>query len=313
MWYSVYFGFIIMYIVDMHCDTLSKVSESSGLVNNYNFSNKIPQMQFFAHFSYSDMGSPEERRRNALSAVNVYLSECERLGLVRVSSSQDIFRVTDDALAASMLTLEGGGGLFADSPELDVLYRAGLRVMGLAWDKNELSGSAYDLIETGLTLEGYRMLDRMAELGIILDVSHLSDRAFYDAFEASPMPHIATHSNFRAICDHYRNLTDDMARMIASRGGVIGLNLYPGFIADGIPDLDDVLRQVDYGLSLLGDGALGFGFDIDGTDGEYPVGVELTHSIHEQIIELLLNNYPASTVEKIAGANVIEFLKNNLI
>jgi membrane dipeptidase len=186
--------------------------------------------------------------------------------------------------------------------------------MGIVWDKNELSSSANDIIDTGLTLEGVKMVSRMAELGIILDVSHLSDRAFYEAFELSPMPHIATHSNFRAVCDHDRNLTDEMARMIAARGGVMGLNLYPSFLReDGYADTDDILRQVDYGLSLVGDSALAFGFDIDGTDGQYPFGIDTSRSMHEAVIELLLSRYPASTVEKIAGGNVIEFLKDNLV
>lgn len=306
------FWVYFMYIVDMHCDTLSRVSASAGLVNEYNFSKKHPQLQLFAHFSNDMHGTPEERRRKTLSAVNVYLSECERLDLFRVSSAQDIFKVTDEGLPAAMLTLEGGGGLFADSPELDVLYRAGLRIMSLTWGGGELSSSALDIIDTGLTEEGVKMLERMAELGIILDVSHLSDQAFYEVFMQSPMPHIATHSNFRAVCDHDRNLTDEMARMIAARGGVIGLNLYPKFLSEGYADLDEVLRQVDYGLSLVGENALGFGFDIDGTDGEYPHGIDISRSIHEQITELLLTKYPTSTVERIAGGNVIEFLKNNL-
>ncbi len=303
-----------MYIVDMHCDTLSTVSASRGMINEYNVSDDNPQLQFFAHFSYTGSGTPEARRRRALEAANIYLSECERLSIARVSSAQDVFSVTEGALRAGMFTIEGGAGLFSTSPELDALYRAGLRVMSLAWDKNELSSSSMDLIETGLTLEGRKMVDRMAELGITLDVSHLSDQAFYEVFELSPLPHIATHSNFRAVADHDRNLTDSMAKMIAARGGVIGLNLYPSFLReDGYADKDDILRQVDHGLSLLGDRALAFGFDIDGTDGEYPSGIDTSRSMHEQVIEILLEKYPTSVVERIAGENVIDFLKDNLI
>lgn len=303
-----------MYIVDMHCDTLSTVCASRGMINEYNVSDKNPQLQFFAHFSKTGHGTPEARRRRALEAANIYLSECERLSISRVSTAQDVFSVTESGLRAGMFTIEGGAGLFSTSPELDALYRAGLRVMSLAWDKNELSSSSRDVIETGLTLEGRKMVERMAELGITLDVSHLSDQAFYEVFELSPLPHIATHSNFRSVADHDRNLTDSMAKMIASRGGVIGLNLYPSFLSeDGIADKDDILRQVDYGLSLLGDRALAFGFDVDGTDGEYPIGIDTSRSMHEQVIEILLEKYPTSVVERIAGENAIDFLKDNLI
>ena len=302
-----------MYIADMHNDTLSTVSAERGMTNEYNVSARYPYLQFFAHFSYTGHGTPEVRRRRALEAANIFLSECERLSLTRVTSVQDVFNVRENGLPAAMLTVEGGAGLFADSHELDVLYQAGLRIMSIAWDKNELSSAASDLMPSGLTPEGRKMVARMAELGIILDVSHLSDQAFYEVFELSPMPHIATHSNFRAVCDHDRNLTDEMAKMIASRGGVIGLNLYPDFLSeDGCADTDSILRQVDYGLSLVGDRALAFGFDIDGTDGKYPSGIDTGRSIHDRVIELLLSKYPTSTVERIAGENVIDFLKDNL-
>ena len=302
-----------MFVVDMHCDTLSDVTAEVGLINKYNVSNKNPHLQFFAQFSKCEGTTPEERRRRLINSVNVYLSECERLGLVNVSSGRDIFRATDLKMSAGMLSIEGGGGLFADSPELDIAYRAGLRILGLAWDKNELSASAYDEEDTGLTEEGRKMVDRASDLGIIIDVSHMSDRAFYDLFERSPMPHIATHSNFRELCPMKRNLTREMARMIAARGGVIGMNLFPKFLAGEEAGVDDVMRHIDYGLELLGENAIGFGFDIEGTRGRYPVGINTESSIHDQVIESLYKHYSASVVERIAGENIIDFLKDNLM
>ena len=128
------------------------------------------------------------------------------------------------------------------------------------------------------------------------------------------MPHLATHSNFREICGTKRNLSRDMARAIASRRGVIGINLYPPFLRDGgAADLDDVIRHIDYGLELVGDSCIGFGFDIDGTLGKYPMGIDTQRSIHDQLVNFLLSRYSADTVDKISGRNVIEFLKCNLI
>ncbi len=301
-----------MYIVDMHCDSLTEVSGERGLITPYNVSGKYPHLQFFAHFSPKGNNPPELRRKRILQAVNIYLSECERLGIRRVCSGKDIFDVTDEAVSAGLFSIEGGGGLFADSPELDTLYKAGLSVLGFAWDTNELAASAWDKNDTGLTDEGRKLLQRCAELGIIVDVSHLSDRAFYETFEYSQLPHIATHSNFREICASPRNLTRDMARMIAARGGVIGINIYPPFLSDKGADLDDIIRHVDYGLELVGEDHIAYGFDIDGTDGEYPHGINTGSSIHDRVTDLLLSRYSASTVERIAGANVIEFLKGNL-
>ena len=304
-----------MYVADMHCDSLSNVSDEVGLVNSYNLSKKYPNLQFFAHFSPKRENTPEQRRKRLMRDLNVYLYECERLGLVNIRSGRDLFSATDSKISAAMFTVEGGGGLFADSPELETLIKAGLSVLGLAWDNNELSASAFDDIDTGLTDEGIKMVKKCSECGIILDVSHLSDRAFYEVFELSSLPHIATHSNFREVTNAKRNLTRDMAKMIADRGGVIGLNLYPPFLKDGgDAHITDAIRHIDYGLELLGERHLALGCDIDGTDGLYPRGIDpVSSSIHDQLIDMLLSRYSSEVVERIAGLNVIDFLKDNLI
>ena len=221
----------------------------------------------------------------------------------------------DASKSAAMFTVEGGGGLFANSPELDALARGGLRVLGMAWDTNELSSGAWEKDDTGLTEEGEKMVNRCSALGIIIDTSHLSDRAFYETFELSGFPHIATHSNFREVCPSGRNLTRDMAKMIAARGGVVGINLYSPFLKDGgLATAEDVIRHIDYALDLFGsDENIGFGFDIDGTDGEYQVGIDEKSSIQDQLTEMLITKYGDKTAERIAGLNVIDFLKNNLI
>jgi membrane dipeptidase len=105
-----------------------------------------------------------------------------------------------------------------------------------------------------------------------------------------------------------------MALRIAERGGVIGLNLYPPFLNESkMAGFEDIYRHIDYGLELLGEDSLGFGFDIDGVGNNYPHGISLDRSIHDQVIDKLLSRYPERTVEKIAGENVIEFLKNNML
>ncbi len=304
-----------MYISDMHCDSLSRVSVGGGLSNLYNLSNKSPQLQFFAHFSPKGSESCEIRRKKLMAAYNTYLFECARLGFVNVDSKGDLCFATENSRCAAMFTVEGGAGLFTDSPELDVLVRGGMRVFGMAWDTNELSCGAWDAYDTGLTEEGRKMVLRCAELGIILDTSHLSDRAFYEVFEISGQPHIATHSNYREVCSSKRNLTRDMARRIASRGGVIGINLYPPFLNEGgVADVTDIFRHIDYALDLFGsDENIGFGFDIDGVNGNYPREIDESQSIHDRVVELINIKYGQKTAERIAGLNVINFLKNNLI
>ena len=301
-----------MLVCDMHCDSLMNVSSENGLLNEYNHSEKNPHLQLFAHFVPKGHEAPQERRRRLMNYYNVYLSEITRLGIEPIYDCRGVMEMGSGNY--SILSIEGGGGLFHDSPELPLLYRAGLRVLGLAWDKNELSACAWDKEDTGLTDEGRALAKVATEMGIILDVSHLSDKAFYELHEIIPYPMLATHSNFRAVADSRRNLTDDMARLLVSRGGIIGLNLYPGFLnTERHATTDDILRHTDYALTLLGEDNLGFGCDIDGTDGEYPIGISADRSIHDRIIELLLSHYSESTVRKIAGENVKRFFAENLI
>ena len=303
-----------MYIADMHCDSLLTVSGDSGLINQYNFSAKHPHMQFVAEFCPKSSEDAYTRRRRLLRLVDIYLYECERLGIAKIKSAKELMDSTREEKRCSVLSIEGGGGLFADSEELNTLAEAGLLVMGMAWDDNELAASAFTENDTGLTEEGKKLCKRAAELGIILDVSHLSDKAFYDTLEYYPAPVLATHSNFRDACNSKRNITLDMARRIAERGGVIGLNIYPPFLNEsGKASFEDIFRHVDYGLEAIGENCLGFGFDIDGTSGNYPEGISLEYSIHDQVVDKLLSRYPARVVEKIAGLNVIEFLKNNIM
>ncbi len=302
-----------MYIVDTHCDSLLRVSCDEGLINAHNLSAKYPALQLFAEFVPTYGMPPEYRRRQILRLLDIYIAECHRLGIMPVNDCQELNFAVERGLRASILSIEGGGGLFADSPELSTLCRMGLKVFGLCWDSNELAASAWDENDTGLTEEGKLLVDRLSALGVIIDVSHLSDRSFYDIIERTAYPVIATHSNFMDVCDSPRNLTLDMARKIASRGGIIGLNLYPDFLnASGKADKSDIFRHVDYALEHLGEDVLSFGCDIDGTDGKYPSGFSEERSIHDDLVDILLERYSEKTVEKIAGMNAVNFFKGNL-
>ena len=301
-----------MLITDMHCDSLLTVNHENGMISEYNTSKKHPFLQFFAAFTPAKNNTMQARRKSVMRCLDIYAYECERLSLIKIEDVRSLCYATDNNLPSAMFTLEGGGGLLSDSDELFTLYKGGLRIMGLAWDSNELADGAWDEADKGLSEEGKKMAKRCAELGITVDVSHLSDKSFYDLLEVYPMPIIATHSNYRDICPSKRNLTLDMAKHIISRGGVIGLNLYPEFVKEGNAKIEDILPHIDYHLEHFGDFGLGLGFDIDGTDGKYPIGINPNASIHDQAIELLLKHYPESTVRKIAGENTLDFLKGVL-
>lgn len=300
----------VMHVIDMHCDSLSVISAERGLISRHNVSKKFPYIQFFAAFVPAEGRSPEARRAQLMKYFNAYLYETERLAIPRITDPRELNACLDGNSPGVVFSIEGGGGLFADSPELAMLYNGGLRFLGLCWDGNELASGAWDETDTGLTKSGRELALVCEQIGITLDVSHLSDRSFYELMEATKYPVVATHSNFRAVHDSKRNLTLDMARAITNRGGIIGLNLYPPFLADREKaSKDAILHHVDYALEHLGEGALALGCDIDGTDGHYPEGFDESGSIHDRLYELLISHYSESVVEKIMSTNAKDFLK----
>ncbi len=302
-----------MYIADMHSDSLSFVTSERGLITRYNTPYTSPILTFHAAFIARRGEAPEVRRRRLMHALDVYISECERLDLVPIYDTRDLNFAIECERSSSIFAVEGGGGIFADSEELPLLHRAGLRVFGMAWDTNELATGSLDENDKGLTAEGRALAERLTEMGIIIDVSHLSDRSVSDLLNLTPYPLIATHSNLRSVCNISRNLSDSLAEAIAKRGGVIGLSLYPPHIKEGgNATLDDFVRMTEYGIERFGIDSIAFGFDIDGTSGQYPIGIDESESIHDRVIDYLLNYYSATAVEKLAGGNVISFLKNNL-
>ena len=215
----------------------------------------------------------------------------------------------------SLFTVEGGGGLFAESPELEFLHKSGLRVLGLAWDKNELAASSNEQGDQdyGLTEKGRLLVQKCNEMKIIIDVSHLSDRGFWDLCDIEGARIVATHSNFRSVCDHGRNLTDAMACALRDKDGIIGINLYPPHLCvSGEAEIYDVIKHVDFGLSLLGEDFIALGLDIDGTGGKYPNGLGESERIHEKTVNALLSEYSERVVRKIAGENALRFLASNL-
>lgn len=312
-----------MYIVDSHCDSLDLTlpKKTGTLINTYNFSLKFPQLQFVAAFCDEPGESEDESYNKALKLISAFDSAVKAHAdiAVRASDFSDIERAIFEKKHAFMLTLEGAGkAIFKNRDILSMFYKAGARVIGLAWESNALVKSNRIRAgeeDTGLSEVGREVAEKINSLGMIFDVSHLSDKAFYDIAEISVKPIIASHSNFRAVCPHSRNLTDEMARLIFESDGMIGLNFYPPFISerDEWQTVEGLFRHLEYGLSLGGENHMGFGGDIDGTDGNYPYPLNEQSSMHDKIIELMLShNYSESLVRKISGENYIEYLRKYL-
>lgn len=296
-------------IVDMHCDTLSATLSSSFAGQKadlrrqntqINFEKMKESGYFLQNFAaFVDMGESEDPLEDALRMADLFYRQTEASSdlIVPVKSWKDIERSRSQGKMAALLTLEEGGICRGDPALLSVLYRLGARMMTLTWNyENELGFPNFDLRKSlkhppvtdeiqdptvpgdscfedlsgrGLKERGIFFLEEMERLGMIIDVSHLSDAGFYDVLHHTKKPFVASHSNARSLWPAKRNLTDDMIRKLADRGGVTGINFCMAFL--GRPEagedfLDQAVRHMKYLINLGGEDFVGFGSDFDGID-----------------------------------------------
>lgn len=184
-----------------------------------------------------------------------------------VNTYEDILENQKNGKLSALLSLEGGEALEGEIAVLRLFYQLGVRMVGLTWNhRNALADGVRDR-ETGggLTAFGKNVVKEMNRLGMIVDVSHLSDRGFYDVADIAEAPFIASHSNSRTICDVPRNLTDEQLRLLAVCGGVVGMNYYPVFLSkEKTSAIDDLIRHISHILDVAGEDCIGLGSDFDG-------------------------------------------------
>src|SRR5579871_6468714 len=149
------------------------------------------------------------------------------------TTAGDLQRIVKSGKIAAVLTLEGGHQIADDLAVLRMYQRMGIRAMTLThFRNNNWADSSTDKQQhNGLTDFGKQVVREMNRIGMIVDISHVSDKTFYDAIAVSTKPVLATHSSCRALSESPRNMTDDMLRALANNGGVVGINFYPGFIS----------------------------------------------------------------------------------
>jgi len=245
-------------IIDTHADTPQALLEEGYdlATPSSSFMISIPKMraghlgaEFFS--IWVDVTWPKQDLiHRALDLIDVTQQQVARhsdvLGLA--TTADDIERLHRDGKIAVLMGVEGGHQIEGDLHVLDIFYRLGVRYMTLTHTKNdELGDSSGDKPGwKGLSPLGRQAVERMNQLGMMVDISHVSDNTFYDALAASKAPLIASHSSCRALCSAPRNMTDDMIRALAKNGGVMDINFYSGFISQAYHDaFGRIEKQVD--------------------------------------------------------------------
>ena len=309
-------------VFDLHCDTayalLGQSMRECGSLrkNEYHIdlerASTLPgYAQCFACFT-----TPLEKFPEGVTVSELF--EREMVSVLReVEKNKDLISLAYTAAEieenrkngkmSAILTIEGPAGFGFDPVLLEDLYKIGFRITTLGWnEKNVLCGS--HKTGGGLTDLGKEYVFEAQRLGMLIDVSHISDEAFWDIMDITQAPVIATHSNSRAVHDVSRNLTDDMFKAICQTGGVAGLNLYADFLGENA-SLDTVCEHVEHWLKLGGEKHIALGGDLDGCDvlpagfagvQDYPKLAErlLARGVNEQTVQDIFWNNAMGVIEK---------------
>ena len=334
--------------IDLHCDTLyrtassperffSSGAETSTHVFHSGLCESNCLLQCFAVFT--DLCETPDRHplatfRKQYDCFRHILSVAGN-SMMQIKTGSDFATCLRQNRIGALLTLEESCLCKEPAKLLPSLFSLGVRIATLTWDySTQLGCSAVNEVplsdrclfphttallkfgepDTGLTSRGLDFLAEAERLGIIIDVSHLSDRGFYDVASHSRKPFLASHSNARSVCNVPRNLSDDMLRIMAERGGLTGLCLHEPFLAGSPCPAEEIsealVRHVKHIISVAGSDILALGTDFDGTPGNriIPDVSKLSR------LEVLLKKAGLSAlqIEKLFYKNALRFFLENL-
>lgn len=274
-------------VFDLHCDTalalLGEDHNSAGSLKKNDCHIDLERAKALPGYAqcFACFTTPQMQDWYGISPVVIFERElvtiqrevdANRRQISLAFTPQDIQSNCEKGKFSAILTMEGTAGIGYDPALLEDLAMIGFRMTTLTWnEKNPLAGS--HLTGGGLTDQGREFVKEAQRLGMLIDVSHLSDEAFWDIMKLTDAPIVASHSNSRSFCNVSRNLTNDMFRAVCESGGVVGFNFYAGFVGEK-PTIDTVCDHILHLLELDPDCRhLSLGGDLDGCD-RLPVGID---------------------------------------
>ena len=224
-----------------------------------------------------------------------------------VRNVADIHTAKAKGKLSAILAIENSEAVERSLNILRSLFNLGVRSIGLTHNPNTWASTGNDEGETGggLTQFGIQLVKEMNKLGILVDVSHISERGFWDVLDVSNDPIIASHSNCKTLCNHPRNLTNEQLKAVAVNGGVIGITFVPGFITEdgwqNRPSFTQLINHIEYAIDIAGIDHVGIGSDFDGGGdllkdaSEYP---RITEGLSER-------GYSDEAIQKVLGGNIL--------
>jgi membrane dipeptidase len=323
-------------VVDTHCDTLKCLMPMFTLPKNSQWEDRsdvgmgarsslghvdVPRLlegdvdcQVFAISSVRDRTRPYALR-TAMEMIDIFYNECgaHENTITPVTTHDDIVKAAKEGKVAAMLSIEGSDVIEGKIGMLGVFHRLGVRIVGLVHSlRNELADGVADHRTGGRLSElGVQAVEELDRLGMIIDISHLNDAGYWDLLDVAKGPVMASHSNARAVCDHPRNMTDDMIRAMADRGGVMGMNFSPSFVHSTHATVQGVVNHIDHIVRLVGPNHVGLGSDFDGIP-YTPLGLEDVTKMPNITAELFKRGYSEEDIKKVLGENHLRLMKEVL-
>lgn len=337
-----------MKVADMHCDTISSLYNKDNTINkNTYFPNlrnnhlhidldKMKKgdylVQNFALFI--NLQGEDDPLERCLKLIDLFYRELEKNKDIigQALNVNDIMENERRGKMSAILTIEEGGVTKGSLAHLRNLYRIGVRMLTLTWNyENEIGYPSLERTrsqnskakpsQNGLKDFGIKFIQEMEQLGMMIDVSHLSDDGIEDVLKYTKTPFVASHSNARAVCNHPRNLPDNLIKQMANRGCVIGMNFYPEFLEDKAPadeiletqnkgTISSIVTNIKHIINIGGSGCVGLGSDFDGISGH----AELKDASYlPKLAETLEEaGIPHQTIHKIFYKNVLNLYKEVL-
>lgn len=310
-------------VFDLHCDTalalLGETRNEAGSLKKNKLHidlERASQLEAYCQ-CFACFTTPMMQEWNKLSPIVVFERELatiqrevdkhKRLMSIAYSMA-DVEANREKGKMSAILTIEGPAGFDFDPALLENLHQIGFRITSLGWnEQNVLTGS--NVTGGGLTDQGREYVREAQRLGMLVDVSHISDEGFWDIMEQTQAPVLATHSNSRALCGHSRNLTDDMFCAICRTGGVAGINQYADFLGES-PTLDTVCDHIFHFMELDPTGKhIALGGDLDGCE-QLSQGFEGIQSYPALAQRLLERGLGEETIRDIFWNNALNVLRS---
>mgnify|MGYP000417990181 CR=1 FL=1 len=275
-----------------------------------------PRETFWKDTAWKDPASNLGRTHQIFACARADLAECPQIRPVHTAAEAEAARAAGQIYA--FLAVEGMAAIGGNPAGVDWYYGQGARLGMLTWNEtNALAAGARGDPQAGLTEAGRRAVRRMGELGMVVDVSHLNDGGFWDVMDLAAGPVIASHSNCRALSPHNRNLTDEMIRALAEKGGIAGLNYCASFVdADSAhPKLcrstvERLAKHAAHFKQVGGIEVISLGSDFDGIGGQHELETAADMPLLAEALRR--EGFTEDEVEAIYWRNAYRFFKNNL-